>query len=755
MICVTKSIVKKKQMKIPFITSAFILTSCASVAQNVLQGSITDGDNVPLAGTTVYILEISRGTITDSSGHYIIKGIPNGKVKVQFSFVGYSSVMEAVNFQGSKVDLNVAMHQSPIEAEAIVISGGYSSTQHQNAVKIDVLTMSNQREKPLPNFAQMLTSVPGVDMISKGNGVSKPTIRGLSMNDILVLNNGVRFENYQYSDHHPLGIDEFGIEDVEIVKGPASLLFGSDAIGGVLNFIKERPAPAGTISGDYNVQLHSVSRGIVNSVGVKGASENFFGGIRLGQKSHSDYLQGGGSFVPNSRFNEYSVKSNVGYTGGDFTTKVFYDCNRQNLGLVEPEAVESITGRERKTDIFYEQLNTHLLSTQTKLFLGRSKVDVNVSYQSTELIHFGEEDEYELQMRLGTLIYEMKLYLPSSLKSEYIVGFQGMNQENSNLHNRATILLPDASTNSYSVFGLVQQTYFERLKLQAGLRFDYRDIDADAVGELSFPSYRAALQKDYSSFSGSFGGTFRVNEKLLFRANAASAFRNPNLAELTSNGPHEGRYEMGDKSLDPEKSFELDASMHYHSNNFLFDIAAYRNWINDYIAISPTGQTTTNGLSIYQYMQGNSVLYGGEAGMHFNPASLSWLHLKLAYSMVVGERSNGDNLPFIPAKKITAEVGLRAPRLFFLEDVFLALQPYYTFKQDDPAPEEPETSDYFLFDIFLGGNICIGNQHLVLVVGVNNLFDKKYLDHLSTLKEVNLNNPGRNISLSMRIPFEL
>ena len=132
-------------------------------------------------------------------------------------------------------------------------------------------------------------------MISKGSGVSKPVIRGLSMNDILVLNNGVRFENYQYSSHHPLGIDEFGIDDVEIIKGPASLLYGSDAIGGVINFIKEKPAAANSIVGDYNMQLFSNTLGMINNLGLKGASKKFFGGLRVGQKTNSDFLQGGGA----------------------------------------------------------------------------------------------------------------------------------------------------------------------------------------------------------------------------------------------------------------------------------------------------------------------------------------------------------------------------------------------------------------------------------------------------------------------------
>jgi len=222
------------------------------------------------------------------------------------------------------------------------------SSQHENAVKIDLLRSKDIALSGTPNFMESLTKIPGVDMISKGPGVSKPVIRGLSMNDVLVMNNGVRIENYQFSEDHPLGIDGNDLERVEVVKGPASLLYGSDAIGGVINFIKERPAPVGKIVGDYRMQLHSNTLGMNNSIGLKGASKNLFGGFRLGNKTHTDYLQGGGAYVPNSRFKEMTFNANSGYTGKIGTFKLFYDYFKQDLGMTVPDIMSVITERGRK-----------------------------------------------------------------------------------------------------------------------------------------------------------------------------------------------------------------------------------------------------------------------------------------------------------------------------------------------------------------------------------------------------------------------
>jgi iron complex outermembrane recepter protein len=743
-------------MKNVFIICVMILSYQITNAQNKISGKIIDQDNIPIVGATIFVPDLNKGTVSNANGSYELSNLPNGNIKIQFSFVGYTNHIETAVLNGGIEELNVTLKQTIIDAEEIVITGGYNSTQHENAVKIDVLKLSPLTIKNTPNFAETLTQVPGIDMISKGSGVSKPVIRGLSMNDILVLNNAVRFENYQYSSHHPLGIDEFGIEDVEIIKGPASLLYGSDAIGGVINFIKERPAPVGSIVGDYNMQLFSNTLGVTNNLGIKGASKKFFGGFRVGQKTNADFLQGGGAFVPNSRFNEMSIKTNVGYTDKIGTFKLFYDFNNQKLGLVEDEAIDAITERGRANKIWYQELNTHLLSSQNKLYLGKFKLDINSAYQNTELIHFGDLNVYEIQMKLATLTYEAKLHLPSKENSEYIIGFQGFNQTNTNINDRETKLLPDATTNNYSAFGLLQYTFYKKLKVQTGFRYDTKSISTQAIGLPADPmTYRPALDKSYGSFSGSLGSTYNFSEELLFRVNFAAAYRTPNLAELTSNGQHELRYEIGDQNLVPENAYEADLCIHYHKENYTIDIAGFYNIVNNYIFISPTGDTTVLGIDIFRYKQANSVLFGGEAGLHIHPKPIKWLHFKATFSSVIGKQENGNYLPFVPANKLKFELQTEKEKLLFLHNAFISINTSTAFNQNNAAPDETTTKGYTLLDLSVGGNIKIKNQMVSLSIGASNLLDTKYIDHLSTLKEVNLYNPGRNISLSLRIPFGL
>ena len=421
---------------------------------------------------------------------------------------------------------------------------------------------------------------------------------------------------------------------------------------------------------------------------------------------------------------------------------------------MEDEPVEQITERGRDCAIFYQQLNTHLISSRNSIQAGTMKLDVNAAYQNTELTHMGYISEYELQMRLATVTYEAKLHLPSGKQSDYILGAQGTNQFNTNVNDRETILLPDAVSSNYSGFALFQHTFFDKLKVQAGVRYDMKSMETEQVGLPSdLNTYRPALEKHYNSFSGSVGGTYHFSENLLFRGNLASAYRTPNLAELTSNGQHETRYEVGDASLVPEKSYEGDVSAHYHKENLTVDVAGFFNAIRDYIFISPTGESSSTDLPIYRCNQQNATLVGGEAGVHFHPRDAKWLHMEATYASVIGKQRNGDYLPFIPAQKVNVEIRAEKEHFLCFNMANVSIGSRTAFNQNKTAPDETATAGYTLFDAGLSASFNAGSQHVIVSLSANNVFDQKYVDHLSTLKEVNLFDPGRNITLSVKVPF--
>jgi iron complex outermembrane recepter protein len=194
-------------------------------------------------------------------------------------------------------------------------------------------------------------------------------------------------------------------------------------------------------------------------------------------------------------------------------------------------------------------------------------------------------------------------------------------------------------------------------------------------------------------------------------------------------------------------------SLHYHADNITFDVAVFYNRLDHYIYIAPSVDTTAEGISIYKYQQSNAKLYGFEAGFHIHPKQFDWLHFETTFSNVTGKKENGEYLPFIPANKFQSELRFEIDKMGFLKDVFFKIGSVTAFNQSNPAPEEENTDGYTLIDMGIGGNIKVSNQLISFVLSVNNVFDKKYVDHLSTLKEVNYFNPGRNITFSLKVPF--
>jgi len=726
----------------------FMMMSPVCFAQNSIKGRVSDKTNneaLPLAN--VYILEQNKGTLTDENGKFVLNNLPDGKIKIQFSYVGYKTVIKTIIGGNVDSELNVELEPSAFQTEEVVVSGGTYSTQHENAIKIDLLKSKDIASQGTPTFMEALANVPGVDMIAKGAGVAKPVIRGLSMTNILMLNNGVKMENFQFSENHPFIVDEFGLDHVEIVKGPASLLYGSDAVGGVINLIKEKPAPAGKIIGDYNAQYHSNTEGVASNLGVRGSSESFFWDIRAGVKSHKDYTDGNGDRIPNTRFREKSLKAGIGLNKSFGLFRLYYDYNRPKLGMCVDNAVSRVTKNGRKNEFWYQDLTNHIISTRNTLFLQKYKIDLNAAYQMNNRRLQTDESKlaFELvDMDMNTLSYEVKTYLPSTAGSEYIVGLQGANKTNRN-NEAPSHVIPDADVNDLSVFGLAQKTFFGKLEAQAGVRYDYRSISTEAE------TGKEAVDEDFGNISASLGATYRVSDEFLLRANLASAYRTPNIAELTQNGMHGSRYEQGNADLKSQRNYEADLSAHYHSKYVVVDLSGFYNRINDYIYIAPTADTTSGGSKIYRYSQTDSKIYGGELVVDLLP--VSWLSINTSYAYLVGKQDDGNYLPFIPQNKARFEVKLKKEKLAFLENPFVKIGGLYASKQDNPAMFETETDSYFVLNAGIGAEIKWNNQMLNFSVRVNNLLDEDYIDHLSTLKGMGYNNIGRNICFSLRVPF--
>ncbi len=734
----------------------FLGTALSSYAQTEISGIVKNkstGEALP--GVNVFIPEIQKGTFTDGSGKYLLGQIPRGKLKVQFSSVGYETIIKQIDVSGKRVTFNINLVPAVIHAQQIVITGGEYTAQHENALKIETLHQDELRGSGEVNLMKKLSVIPGVDAISKGTGITTPVIRGLSTSNILILNNGIRMENFQFSVNHPYMLDEFGVERVEVIKGAASLLYGSDAIGGVMNFIREKPAPVGKIIGDFLASCNTNTRGINSSLSVKGTHSSFFWGLRGSMKSHEDYTDGNGNFVPNSRFNQQSVKVFTGINSSFGVFNLFYDFNKMRPGLTIAPSIALVKDKSRKNEVWYQDLANHLISSKNTFFVDRWKLEANLSYQyNIRKLMANPENEYftNVYMNLQTLNCELKAKYQVAEGHDIIFGWYGMAQQNRN-REAPSHVLPDYDINDLSLLALYNGNINKKLFLQMGLRYEYRHIDVpeqERTGGHEDEIFEP-LKRDFGNISASLGATYKLNEVLLFRANLASAYRTPNIAELTQDGQHGARYEQGDRHLKSQRNYEADLSLHYHSGMFMLDLATFYNHINNYIFLSPTVDSTDDGYQIFRYLQSNANLYGFEGSMEILP--VGWLRFRAAYSWLRAQQEDGQNLPLIPQDKLRGSVMFLKEGGQWYRKIFIRLGAEYAFAQNQPSQFETVTPAYWLLNTGAGATFMFGRQQMELMLTLNNILDKAYLDHLSTLRGTGYYNIGRNLTASLKIPF--
>ena len=653
--------------------------------------------------------------------------------------LGFSSMLHAQIAQDT-------LHKDKpfVMDEVKISSNAFNKIQTQNVMKIEHKSIKELQQKGAATLMEGLASIPGVSQLSTGTSIGKPVIRGLSGNRVLVYTQGVRLENQQFGEEHGLGLNDSGIESVEVIKGPASLLYGSDALGGVLYFNPEKFAKPNSYLADFSQKYFSNTLGSNTSFGIKSSSENWKFLIRGGYNNHGDYKIPNDSLVTNTRFEEADVKTAIGYSNPKFATVLRYNLNNLNLGIPEQIGLQT---KERDPDYPKQGVVNHILSLHNNFYFKNSKIDANVGYISNNRKEFEYNSKPVLEMNLNTLNYDLKYYFPKIGKLETILGVQGMSQTNEN--SGLELLIPNAKTND--VGALLTSNYeWKSNVIQAGFRFDTRKITTETHGDLGGEGYFEAINKKYTSFNASLGYKTKLTDNLSFRFNVASGFRAPNLAELTSNGVHEGsnRYEIGNSNLKTEQNIQTDLNLEYENSHFEFFANGFYNHINNYIFISPNGNTI-DGNDVYDYIQANAKLYGGEFGVHFHPHPLDWLHVTSSFETVIGQKQKGEYLPLIPAKKWNNNIRTEFEINNYIKKVFATVNVESIFKQNNNSTFETKSKDYTLVNLGLGGNINIHKAHFDVSINGNNIFNKKYISHLSRLKTDGIPNIGRNIVLGV------
>ncbi|MFC7774253.1 TonB-dependent receptor [Flavobacterium sp. GCM10027622] len=743
-------------------------------SQSVISGNLRDGsDGNSLSDVYVFIPELNKAVVTDDSGNYSIQVKAKGEFTLQFSLLGYQSILKVVQLNTENLTLDVLLKRNTIELNPVVISNSFLNEFNQNTYKVDVVTKDDIQKVGGFSVMDVLNKIPGVDAITTGTQVTRPVIRGLSSNRVLTLLNGVRFETQQWDDEHGIGLNENGIERIEVIKGPESLLYGPEAMGGIVNFIKTKPAPVGSTRGSALTVMSTNNLGWRALANVDGAKEKYNWGFSALGKLFSDYFIENQSFrVPNTRLLEYGAKGYIGVDRKWGSTNLEYTFNQAFFGILDgKDIVFTPDGDIINTDIekekypfeieapFHTVVDNRVVSTSTFL-TGKSKFEVLLSYQNN---HRTENEELSgvkkgykyVDMTLQSLTYSAKWFGPKWGRFSSVFGMQGMHQNNKNGANAATVLIPDAAINDLGFFALSKYDY-GKLNFTLGARYDSRKLNTDETNGLNYSI--PELSKSYDNVSTSIGVAYNVVSNLTLRTSFATGYRSPNLNELTSNGYklESRRFEVGNPNFEKEHNNQFDFSSVYDTKSITFETSFFVNRVNNFIYIAPTGNMVPNNTNPsenvpeYKFHQANAELLGGEARLDIHPAKLKWFRIETKYAVLNGKNTDNDSyLPMMTPTKLSNTVYFNFNDFGKFTKSYFSINLASTFDQNQVDANELKTKGYNLINL----GLFTTHKTTDFTLTANNLLDKQYVNHMSRFRQFNISEPGLNIAISVKKKF--
>ena len=681
----------------------------------------------------------------------------------------------------------------PYELDEIILSLPFSQSLGKSVIKVDKINMDDINPIIKQYISKSISKLPGVSVISTGIGIAKPSIRGLSFNRVVVYNQGIRLENQQWGEEHGIGITSSGIESVEVIKGPLYVLYGSDAMGGVIYAEPEKFKSMDGLDIDYTGIYNSNYNGLTNNLGINGKSGNFSFNLRAEMIDNDNFSSPDGE-VENTWFEQNEIKAGIQYSGEKLNSELRLSFLESNIGIPHMDEDHDEHGDEDHDEHededhdehgdqdhdehmdeegLYQELKHTTITWKNTYDLGNNHLlNVTLGQQFNERKEFGEhgdedhgehgdedhdehgdedhgehgdkdhdehgdedheEGEAELDMELLTNTLDISLILPQSEDFNLILGTSLLSQTNKNFGHE--VLIPDAKMNDFGLYALGEISLGNSSDATIGLRYDNRSISS------------GIYSSDYSNFNGALGFKKEFTTSTL-RFNLSSGYRSPNLIELYADGSHHGTfmYKKGDPNLLAENSLQTDLSIQVNGEDSVLSFDLFLNDIRDYIYLQPTN-TVIDGYQLHNFLQQDATLYGGEIHLNKN-TSFDWLSYYTSLEYVFGETQDGMALPYISPLTFNQVFNISFSSNYSFEIDFIAKA-----QQNRTAMYEESTDGYSLLNLSGSWMTSFLGNDLNIFWNIDNVFDKEYYDHLSRLKTAGIHEMGRNISIGLKYNF--
>ncbi|SFX58578.1 TonB-dependent receptor [Cytophaga hutchinsonii] len=755
-------------------------------------------DSVSVEYAYVLLKETPFGTVTDSLGNYRLDGVPAGTYIVQVHCTGYQKTERKIVLLDNIVVLNFNLKEDE-NTNDIVITGVTRATLiSENPVSIVSVSPQQMDQTVESNVVDALVkNAPGVTALKTGPNVSKPFIRGLGYNRVLTLYDGVRQEGQQWGDEHGLEVDAYNIHKAEVIKGPASLMYGSDALAGVVSFMPYIPDQNdSTLHGKFTSEYQTNNNLIGNGLQLTYSTAHWVAAVRGSYRAAKNYRNQYDGRVYNTGFDEKNVSALLGYKnsrGYSHMNITLYDnlqgipdgsrdsLSRKFTKQVYEGAVDDIANRPVVSD---KELNAYKLSplhqhiqhyriyNHSFYRLGRSDLDLLLAFQQNirrEYNHPTLPQQAGLFVRLNTINYSLRYNAPAFKNIETSVGVNGMSQNN--ISKDATDFpIPD-----YSLFDIGSYLYLKwkqnKTTISGGIRYDTRKLHWNDVYVKSNPDtgfdyistdttnaylQYPAFNKTFSGISASIGLTHKLSKKINLKVNIARGYRAPSITELSSNGLDPGAHivYLGDRSFKPEFSLQEDIGITGEFKDLSLSASIFNNTIQNYIYLTKLFDANNDpivddqGNKTYQYKQALAALYGFEATLNIHPERMKGFLFENAFVLTYGfnrdaiykgQGVNGEYLPFIPPMKLYSSM---SDKIQTRSQLFTSVTPRIELEVTGSqnrylslAETETFTKGYALLNIGISTDIAYAkNNTMQLYVQVNNLLNTSYQSNMNRLK---------------------
>jgi len=716
-------------------------------------GTLRSRDGTPIAGARVQLVELQRQIVTGADGAFRFASVPSGTYRLSVMRIGYAPALHVVRVGVQATQLALTMDEGRVELSAVQVSASPSATTPLSAPQA-MATLGGEplREAQGRSLGETLEPVAGVRSISMTTGIGKPVIRGLSSQRVITLDNGQRVESQQWGTDHGPNLETRDAERIEIIKGPASVLYGSDALGGVVNVIA-RALPDATgrdafmstgVAAVYDANL----RGPEATVTLEGGAGALGWRTSVTGRAMGDMRAPGGA-LDNTSNRTTNMQAAAGVRGrwGSLATRLSRRDERIEI-YDDPIAVPGYSG--------YQLIVSDRAKVEWRAPLRDGRLEVDFAGERNERREYDDVDAGEHVLGLGALTGTVTAHwLPAEREVfggawQSMLGVAAMGQ--SFRKSGTETLIPDAAASNVAFYGYEQAT-LGRFTLSVGGRWDVRAVSARDDSVLALD----ATTRRWNTWSGNAGATYALREDMAVVLAVARGFRSPWYNELFANGFHEGTraFERGNPSLDLETSLNVDVGVRVRQRAFTLDAGVYSNRVQNYIYLRPFG-TGGRVFDSLEVVQGNAWLRGGEVSATVLP--VRWLTLDAGADLTIGDnRTAGIPLTFVPPARATWGIRLSDARNEMLRRLFgESAVPYLRVSGETHArqtrldPIDVAPPGFTLWHVSSGVALGTARGPLHVDVVVRNLGNARYRPFLSRYKEF-ADAPGRSVQLRFSV----